>query len=215
MLPTEDTCDNKEDKNLSHLTTYCGERDGVRGKENPSGLCWSSVQARECHLPKLFSALGSLRWLLHLDHPAPSLLTNVSLLPSPHLLAASATSYSWLLLTAFSLCLLASALATTELRLSPEAHSNPKREAVPAQLVSYLCWVLVPCCAASGAAGPPAGWLPLCQVHTLIQCARGESQGTFILEGAVGVAALTASNIFLQYRWGRSRSNEIVEVGML
>lgn len=57
MVPIEDTCDNKEDKNLSHLTIYCGEREGVWGKEKPSessaGLVsrLGSATCQSCSLP--------------------------------------------------------------------------------------------------------------------------------------------------------------------
>lgn len=143
------------------------------------------------HLPKLFSVLGPLHWFFHLDYPAPFLPTNVSLLPSSHLLAAVATSYLFL---ASAYCLLSVSLGfackNKALPLSRGSLSNPEREAILAPC--YLCWLLVSCHAASEAAGPPVGWLPLCQAHTFIQPQGVGYTGGFILEGAVGMVALRA-----------------------
>lgn len=85
--------------------------------------------------------------------------------------------YSWLLLTAFSRCLLASALAKTELSLQRLTLKPRERGCVGSVSHSYLCWALVSCCPASEATGPLVGCLPLCQVHTLLQYARGGSHG--------------------------------------
>ena len=63
------------------------------------------------------------------------------------------------------------------------------------------------------ATGPPVGWLPLCWVHTLIQCAMVGQPGSFTLEGAwawqLSENATSFSNI------SGEGANETVEVTML
>lgn len=151
-VPVEDTHSNEEDGNLSHL-----------GEECPSGSRWlwgAICQAVLCsRAPPLAPPLP----------PSCSLSANQSLsclrltswMPRPLI-------YSWLLLTAFSRCLLASALAKTELSLQRLTPKPRERGCVGSVSHSYLCWALVSCCPASEATGPLVGCLPLCQVHTFI-----------------------------------------------
>lgn len=129
MVPFEDTCDSKEDKNLSHLTMFCGDRNGGQGEEHPSGswlggaICqsWALLQG-----PTTGSSISTIL-LLSCSLVPLSYLHPTSWLPLPLLI------HSWLLLTAFSLCLLASALTKTEPCLSLGAHSQTTREG--------LCWL--------------------------------------------------------------------------
>lgn len=168
---SEDSCDDKEDRYPSHVP---GRQEWCSGQGTPFRVqCWSSVQAGACRLSKLFSVLGPLRHLLHLDHPAPSLPTKVSLLPSSHLLDAAATSYLFLA-SAYRLLSVSPGFCPcrNELWLSGSSLSNP-RERLCGLSHWYPCWILVSCCAASEASGPPVGCLPLCQVHTFNSVCKG------------------------------------------
>lgn len=143
----EDTCDKKEDRNLSHLSTFGGDGNVLQVP------CCSRVQVMGCHLP--FSVLRPLHWLFCLEYPVPTPAHDRFSITSSHLLAATTTFL--LLILGFcslpSLCLLAFALAKTEPYLSLEAHSQALRERACIGSIGhcYLCWGLVSCGATSKA----------------------------------------------------------------
>lgn len=91
---------------------------------------------------------------------------------------------------------------------------KPREGSTWAPLVTVICAQYMGLSQAPPqASGPPVGWLPLCWVHTLIQCARVGQPGSFTLEGAwawqLSENATSFSNI------SGEGANETVEVTML
>lgn len=91
---------------------------------------------------------------------------------------------------------------------------KPLEGSALAPLVTVICVQYVGLSQAPPqATGPPVGWLPLCWVHTLTQCAGVGQPGSFILEGAwawqLSEHATSFSNI------PGEGANEIVGVTML
>ena len=121
----EDTCDKKEDRNLSHLSTFGGDGNVLQVP------CCSSVQVMGCHLPKPFSVLGPLHWLFCLEHPVP---TPAHDRLSHNFISSSGCHHhfsftdSWLLLTAFSMSLGFCPCKNRALPLSGGPLSSPERE---------------------------------------------------------------------------------------
>lgn len=156
-VPIEDTHSNKGDGNLGHL-----------GEEHPSGSS-AGLESR------LWGAICQAVLCSRAPPLAPPPPPPCSFSANPSLSCLRLTSwmlrplvYSWLLLTAFSRRVLASALAKTELSLRRLTPKPRERGCVGSVSHSYLCWAPVSCCPASEATGPLVGCLPLCQVHTLI-----------------------------------------------
>lgn len=136
-----------------------------RARNTPQGPVL--VQGPGCGVPPTKAVLCS-----RAPPPAPPSRPSCSFPPQPKSLSyLHPTSwmllplliYSWLPLTAFSLCLLASALAKTELCLSGGSLSTP-RERVGWLRHCHPCWVLVSCRAALR---PPAR---LWGVYLCVRC---------------------------------------------
>lgn len=162
-------------------------------------LLW--CRATGCHLPKLVCSRAPPK-LTPPSQPSCSLLhpSSASLLASPHLLVATATtSYSFL---AFNLCSLtvslASGLAKSELCLSPEAASQtPRGKRVGTFGHCYLCSVR------GAQPGSSPGHWPTCGLAAFVlgthlnPVCRGGSARQLHSRRGLGLAALRACYIFL------------------